>query len=41
MCSHLTVAQNIFLGRELCSRGLLNEREMQERTQQTLDDMKD
>jgi len=40
MCSHLTVAQNIFLGRELCGGGLLNEQEMKKRTQQVLDELK-
>lgn len=39
MCAHLTVTQNIFLGRELCSGSLLNEREMKKRTQEVLDEL--
>jgi ABC-type sugar transport system, ATPase component len=40
MCSHLTVAQNIFLGREVCRGRLLDEREMNTRTQKVLDALK-
>ena len=39
MCGHLTVAQNIFLGRELCRGSVLNEREMKKRTQEVLDEL--
>ena len=39
MCGHLTVAQNIFLGRELCKGSVLNEREMKKRTQEVLDEL--
>lgn len=36
MCQHLTVAENIFLGRELTSATLLSNREMNRRTQEVL-----
>ncbi|MBQ9494915.1 MAG: sugar ABC transporter ATP-binding protein [Treponema sp.] len=39
MCKHLTVAQNIFLGRELCRGHVLNEREMRKRTQEVLEEL--
>jgi ribose transport system ATP-binding protein len=40
MCRHLTVAQNIFLGRELCKGRLLDEREMNRRTRKVLETLK-
>lgn len=40
MCRHLTVAQNIFLGRELCKGRLLDEREMNRRTREVLEALK-
>lgn len=40
MCRHLTVAQNIFLGRELCKGRLLDEREMNRRTRKVLKALK-
>src|SRR5574344_1160096 len=40
MCKHLTVAQNIFLGRELEKGKILDEREMNRRTQKVLDELK-
>ena len=40
MCRHLTVAENIFLGREVCSGSLLNNRRMNELTQAVLDSLK-
>ncbi len=40
MCRHLTVAQNIFLGRELCKGRLLDEREMNRRTRKVLEALK-
>ena len=36
MCSHLTVAENIFLGRELTKSGMLSEREMNRRAKEVL-----
>lgn len=40
MCRHLTVAENIFLGREVKKGGTLNDREMVRRTQEVLDALK-
>jgi len=40
MCNHLTVAQNVFLGREIRKGGILNEAEMNKRTQAVLDSLK-
>lgn len=37
MCSHLTVAQNIFLGREKTRNGVLSEKEMQRQAKEFLD----
>jgi ribose transport system ATP-binding protein len=37
MCPYLTVAQNIFLGRELCRGKLLDNQEMRKRTREVLD----
>jgi ribose transport system ATP-binding protein len=40
MCQHLTVAENIFLGREICSKGgVLDQNEMVRRTQAILDEL--
>ncbi|HKM06439.1 MAG TPA: sugar ABC transporter ATP-binding protein [Sphaerochaeta sp.] len=39
MCGHLTVAQNIFLGRELSKGSLLNEREMNQQAKEVLDSL--
>ncbi|MCI1207976.1 MAG: sugar ABC transporter ATP-binding protein [Treponema sp.] len=39
MCSHLTVTQNIFLGREICKNGRLDDHEMRRRTQNVLDQL--
>ncbi len=39
MCSHLTVAQNIFLGRELRKGSLLDNRTMERKTQTILDSL--
>ena len=36
MCEHLTVAQNIFLGREMCKSGVLSNREMNKATKEEL-----
>jgi ribose transport system ATP-binding protein len=40
MCSHLSVAENIFLGREICRAGLLSKREMNNRATKILDKLK-
>ncbi len=40
MCTHLTVAQNIFLGRESCRMGLLSESYMNQTAKRILDDLK-
>lgn len=40
MCRHLTVAENIFLGREVKKGVTLNDREMVRRTQEVLDALK-
>ncbi len=40
MCSHLTVAENIFLGKELHSKGLLRDKEMVKKSQEVLDKLK-
>lgn len=40
MCSHLTVAENIFLGKELNSKGILKDREMIKKSQEVLDKLK-
>ncbi|QSH99045.1 sugar ABC transporter ATP-binding protein [Treponema phagedenis] len=40
MCAHLTVAQNIFLGKELCKAGILDNKEMNLQTQKVLDALK-
>ncbi|WP_449291182.1 sugar ABC transporter ATP-binding protein, partial [Oscillibacter ruminantium] len=40
MCRHLTVAENIFLGREVRKGVTLNNREMVKRTQEVLDSLK-
>ena len=40
MCSHLTVAENIFLGREKCRSGVLNDRDMNEEARQLLNRLK-
>ena len=37
MCNHLTVAENIFLGREIIKRGVLAEKEMNYEAQKILD----
>ncbi|MDT4761505.1 sugar ABC transporter ATP-binding protein [Sphaerochaeta sp. PS] len=39
MCSHLTVAQNIFLGKELTRGSLLSEREMNQQAKDVLDSL--
>lgn len=39
MCQHLTVAENIFLGRELVVGGRLNNREMKKRAKQQLGEL--
>lgn len=39
MCSHLTVAQNIFLGREICKGSLLKDREMNAKAKEILDNL--
>lgn len=39
MCAHLTVAQNIFLGRELTTGSLLNEHEMNHQAKEILDSL--
>lgn len=36
LCPHLTVAENMFLGRELCFRGFLRNREMYAKAQEAL-----
>lgn len=38
LCDHLTVAQNIFLGRELLKRGILSERTMNQEAGRLLDE---
>ncbi len=40
MCSHLTVAENIFLGREVVRSGLLHDRPMRERAAEILSRLK-
>jgi len=40
MCNHLTVAENIFLGKELHHRGLLNKKEMMDRANAILQKLK-
>lgn len=37
MCAHLTVAENIFLGKEIHSKGLLKDREMVKRAESVLE----
>ncbi len=37
MCSHLTVAENIFLGREITKSGMLSDKEMERQTKEILD----
>jgi len=37
MCAHLSVAENIFLGREITRSGILSDREMNKRTEAILD----
>lgn len=39
LCPHLTVAENIFLGRELTSSGLLSDKEMNRQTAELLEKM--
>ncbi len=39
MCSHLTVAENIFLGREITKSGVLSDREMQRQAKKILDNL--
>ena len=39
MCRHLTVQENIFLGREIRKGGVLQTREMRRRTQEVLDEL--
>lgn len=39
MCSHLSVVENIFLGKEITKNGLLCEREMREKAQNILDSL--
>lgn len=36
MCDHLTVAQNIFLGREITKNGVLSDKEMNQKTREIL-----
>ncbi len=38
LCDHLTVAQNIFLGREMLTRGALNEKKMNEAARKLLEE---
>ncbi|MGH4038695.1 MAG: sugar ABC transporter ATP-binding protein [Sphaerochaeta sp.] len=40
MCNHLTVAENIFLGKEIHHRGLLNKKEMMDRATAILQKLK-
>ncbi|MDO4276881.1 MAG: sugar ABC transporter ATP-binding protein [Eubacteriales bacterium] len=40
MCAHLTVAENIFLGREECKSGVLNNRDMNKKAKAILDKLK-
>jgi ribose transport system ATP-binding protein len=40
MCAHLTVAENIFLGKEIHSKGLLKDKEMVKRAQAVLERLK-
>ncbi|SHJ69635.1 ABC transporter [Hespellia stercorisuis DSM 15480] len=40
MCKHLSVAENMFLGRELCGKGILKNSEMEEEAKKILDDLK-
>lgn len=40
MCPHLTVAENIFLGREICRGSILSNREMVRRAKEVLDRLK-
>ncbi|MGI6269724.1 MAG: sugar ABC transporter ATP-binding protein [Candidatus Howiella sp.] len=40
MCTHLTVAENIFLGREMTKTGLLSDREMNRRAAEVLQDLR-
>lgn len=37
MCSHLTVSENIFLGREIVKKGILSEKEMGKKSKEILD----
>lgn len=39
MCSHLSVAENIFLGREIIKNGILSKREMNEEAKRILDEL--
>lgn len=39
MCSHLSVAENIFLGREIVKNGILSKREMNEEAKRILDEL--
>ncbi|MGI6085483.1 MAG: sugar ABC transporter ATP-binding protein [Acetivibrionales bacterium] len=40
MCSHLSVAENIFLGREICRSGMLSKKEMNTKASKILDRLK-
>ncbi len=40
MCPHLTVAENMFLGREICKNGMMNTRAMENAAQKVLSDLK-
>lgn len=40
MCPHLTIAENIFLGRERCKGGVLSNREMNRQAKEILDKLK-
>ena len=40
MCTHLTVAENIFLGREVTKNGLLSDREMNRRAEEVLHELR-
>lgn len=40
MCRHLTVAENMFLGREMVAGGVLNNKRMEEEAQKVLDNLK-
>jgi len=40
MCSHLSVSENIFLGREITKNGILSNAEMESATRKLMDDLK-